>query len=61
MIFSNKSDTDGEVIFLRIDTLINQVFKHLANVNRAYFGLRQQYQKWRKDTKMSAIGGTGLD
>jgi hypothetical protein len=25
--------------------LTNQVFKPLSNMNRAYFGLRQQYQK----------------
>jgi hypothetical protein len=39
-----KIDTEGEVIFLRTSTLTNQVFKHLSNVNRAYFGLRPQYQ-----------------
>jgi hypothetical protein len=41
-------DTDGEVIFLRTSTLSNRVFKHLSNVNRAHFGLRQQDQKWAR-------------
>ena len=37
-----KSDTAGEVIFPKTDTLTNPIFKHLSNMNRAYFGLRQQ-------------------
>jgi hypothetical protein len=41
----SKCDTDGEVIFATASTLTHQVFNSLPNINRAYFRLRQQYQK----------------
>ena len=40
-----KSDTAGEVMFVRTSMFTNQVFKCLSRVNRACLGLRQQYQK----------------
>jgi hypothetical protein len=40
-----KSDTGGEFIFSGPTKLPPAVFKYLPKVNRAYFRLRQQYQK----------------
>jgi hypothetical protein len=37
-----KAETAGEVMFAGASTLTNEVFKRLSNVNRAYFGIRQQ-------------------
>jgi hypothetical protein len=42
---SIKNDTDGEVSFAGICPLTTLAFRLVPNVNHAYCGLRQQYQK----------------
>jgi hypothetical protein len=39
-------DTAGAVSFAGMSALTNPVFRLVLNVNRAYFGLRQQYHFW---------------
>ena len=39
-------DTAGEVSFARISMLTNPAFRLVLNVNRVFFGLRQQYRFW---------------
>jgi hypothetical protein len=38
--------TAGEVIFAAASTPTHQVFNGVANMDRVYFRLRQQYQFW---------------
>jgi hypothetical protein len=40
-----KNDTDGEVVFKTASMLKPQIFNSSPNMSRAYFRLRQQYQK----------------